>query len=268
MIDGVPSWLVAMLIFIYGLLIGSFLNAWIWRIHTARKISRGRSMCPHCKTTLHWYELVPLVSYIGLRGKCRTCHKPISKQYPLVELATAVLWLALYLVIQPTAPYGWMTLLVWLAIGSLLIGAFVYDAKWMLLPEVFTVSALVIALAWLGVRWIGFQEGELVLHQLIGAAVLGASFWALSYFSGGKLMGDGDSRLGLLMGLLLTPAQLVLAVVVSFNLGALVGVGLILTGRKTRKDAIAFGPFLISGLILSFLVGQWLITKYFMLFSV
>ncbi len=254
--------------FAYGLLFGSFLNAWIWRIHTDRKISKGRSICPHCKSQLKWYELIPVLSWLVLRGKCRTCHKPISIQYPLVELATGILWVGLYSFINPTSGLEWGELVVWLIVGTLMMAAFVYDAKWMLLPDHFTVPAIVAALIWVGIRWMVYGQGGLVLQQLIAALVFAGMFYALWRLSGGGWLGDGDIRLAFLMGLMLTPNQLVIAIFVSFNLGALVSLWLLATKRKTRRDPIAFGPFLIIGLLTGYFGADALIVAYLHILSI
>ncbi|MFO0955754.1 MAG: prepilin peptidase [Candidatus Saccharibacteria bacterium] len=249
-------------IFLYGLLVGSFLNAWIWRTYTGRKISRGRSVCPHCKHQLAWYDLIPLVSWLALRARCRYCKRPISAQYPLVELGNAVLWVAIVGAINPTTLDGYFTTLIWLMVSSLLVAAFVFDLKWMLLPDQFMVPAIVLAAIWLLTQWLVFGRAELAWQQLMGAVLFAGAFFALWYASRGKWLGDGDIRLALLMGLLLTPSQLVIAIFVSFNLGAVVGITMLVTGRAKRSSPMAFGPFLIIGLFTGFFYGQALINWY------
>lgn len=225
-------------------------------------------MCPKCGATLKWYDLIPLLSFINLRGKCRACKELIGWQYPFIELITAILWIGLYSYIQPESAYSIMQFGAWIGVGSLMIATFVYDARWMLLPEIFTLPALGIAIMWLIIRWLGFDEGAQVLQQVMVGSLFAVIFWALSYFSGGKLLGDGDSRIALLMGLLLSPAQLIIAATVSFNLGAIVGLILIGLGKKSRRDPIAFGPYLISGLFIGFFIGDWMITHYLALLSI
>lgn len=254
------------IIFSYGLLIGSFLNAWIWRTKQELKIARGRSMCPHCHTQLKWYELIPVFSWLGLLGRCRTCHKRISLQYPLVELFTAISWCAAFVAINPDTLYSSLQFVVWIVIITLMMAAFVFDLKWMLLPDKFTLPAIAVAAVWLAARWIGWGESNVALQQLIGAVLFGGFFWVLWYGSGGKWLGDGDIRLAVLMGLLLTTSQLVVAIFLSFNIGAVVGVGLIWSGLRKRRDALPFGPFLITGLFLGACFGDLLIQRYFQFF--
>lgn len=250
------------LVFLYGLLIGSFLNAWIWRTHTNRQISKGRSICPHCKHTLAWHDLIPLFSWLWLKGKCRYCKKKISVQYPLVELATALLWVGLAVAIHPVGLYGYIELGVWFAISALLIASFVYDAKWMLLPDQFTIPAIIIAAGWLATRWLVFGQSGLAMQQLIGATLFGGVFFLLWFGSRGKWLGDGDIRLAVLMGLILTPSQLIMAIFLSFNLGAIVGLILLARHKAKRGSAIAFGPFLIIGTFLGFFWGQYIVDAY------
>lgn len=259
--------LILTLVVLYGLLIGSFLNAWIWRIANDKKITQGRSMCPHCHTQLKWYELLPVLSYLGLRGKCRTCHKRISVQYPLVELGTAITWAGLFWYFQPQTTQGLITLGVWLVVTTLMIAAFVYDWLHLELPDQFTIPAIVIALSWLGVRWVQYGEVSLASSQLIGAALFGGFYLLLWFGSRGKWLGDGDIRLAVLMGLLLTPSQLVVAIFATYFIGALVSVPLIVLKQKTRKDTIAFGPFLIIGLYVGLFLGEELINIYFRLLT-
>ena len=224
-------------------------------------------MCPECKTQLKWYELFPVISYIGLRGKCRTCHKRISPQYPLVELTTALSWSALFLIINPNTPHALGEYIVWVIVTTLMIAAFVYDAKWMELPDEFTLPAIVVALVWLIVRWVGYGESALAITQLINAMLFGGFFLLLWLGSRGAWLGDGDIRLAILMGLLLTPTQLVIAIFMSYLLGSIVGLSLIGLKLKTRKDAIAFGPFLIAGMYIGLIFGERLVNGYFRLLT-
>ncbi|MCC7543146.1 prepilin peptidase [bacterium] len=258
-----PSLLVAL----YGLLVGSFLNAWIWRLAHGKHVSRGRSMCPHCHTQLKWYELIPVLSYIGLRGRCRTCHKSISFQYPLVELLTALSWVGLFVYFQPKTSFGMAEFGVWLVVTTLLIASFVYDWLHMELPDQFTIPAIVVAASWLVVRWLLFHESSLAISQLICAGLFGGFYLLMWFGSRGKWLGDGDIRLAVLMGLILTPTQLVVAIFATYFIGAVISLVLIVLKFKTRKDAIAFGPFLIIGMYVGFFAGERLLDAYFKLLT-
>lgn len=252
---------------IYGLLVGSFLNAWIWRLAHGKQVSKGRSMCPHCYTQLKWYELIPVVSFIGLRGCCRTCHKAISWQYPLVELVTALSWVGLFAYFQPKTPLALAEFGVWIVVTTLMIAAFVYDWLHMELPDQFTIPAIVIAAGWLAVRWLVFHDSSLAISQLICAGLFGGFYLLMWFGSRGRWLGDGDIRLAILMALILTPTQLVVAIFATYFIGALISLLLIGMKRKSRKDAIAFGPFLIIGMYVGFFVGERLLNAYFRLLT-
>lgn len=251
---------------IYGLLVGSFLNAWVWRVHTHRPIAKGRSMCPHCKTTLKWYELIPVLSWLGLKGKCRTCHKPISWQYPAVELANSALWVSLALYFNPATSMAWLQLVIWLFLGSLLLAALVYDARWMLLPDAFVIPATVLSIGLAVLSVVDSGSTADLWPRLIATALFAGIFFIIWYASGGSWIGDGDIWLAAIMGLVLTGVQLVVAIFVAFNLGAIVGLSLIALHKKTRKSTIAFGPFLIIGLFAGLFFGEALLNWYLGIF--
>lgn len=250
----------------YGLLVGSFLNAWVWRIHTHRPIAKERSICPHCKTQLKWYELIPVLSWLGLRGKCRTCYKPISWQYPAVELANASLWVGLLLFFAPTSALQWLNLVAWLALSSLLLAALVFDARWMLLPDAFLVPALVLAMVIVGFLAVDAGLLSAMWPHLLATTLFAGIFFLMSFLSKETWLGSGDIWLAAIMGLVLTSVQLVVAIFVAFNLGAIVGLVLIAIHKKTRKSMIAFGPFLIIGLFAGLFFGEALLNWYLGIF--
>ncbi len=252
-------------LFLLGLCLGSFVNAWVWRTKVGRSIATGRSMCPHCKHQLAWYENLPIISYIILRGKCRNCSKPISIQYPLVELSTALLYVALYLHFLPAGKFDWAVMLGWCIVSVLLIAAFVYDLRYMMLPDQFMLPAIVVATLMLGLNAYTYGLSS-VVPQLVATAVFGGAYFALWFLSGGKYLGDGDIRLAVVMGLLLTVPQLLVAVFVAYLVGALLGVGLIATKQKKRTDPVAFGPFLILGLYVGLFFGTQVSNWYLSLF--
>ena len=247
-----------------GLSLGSFINAWVWRVKTGKSIVKGRSMCPHCKHQLEWYDNIPLLSFMLLKAKCRYCKKPISWQYPIVELSTALLFAALYLHFSPITGYSWLELGLWCLASVFLVSAFVYDLKWMLLPDRFTLPAVAIGLVLVVLA--GASSGwAAVVPQLIAAVVFGAMYFGLWYFSGGRLLGDGDIRLAVAMGLLLLVPQLFVAVLVAYVTGALVGVYLMTQKGKTRTTAVPMGPLLIFGLYFGLFFGSE-IARWYMTF--
>lgn len=240
---------------ILGLCFGSFVNAWVWRTKEGKSVAKGRSMCPDCKHQLSATDNIPLVSYLILRGKCRYCHKSISIQYPLVELITSLLFMALYLYFAPIDMYQWFLLVTWCVITVLLVAAFVYDLRWMLLPDKFTLPVVAIAILLLVVQATQYGIAS-IYSQLIATLIFAGFYLAIWVLSKGKLLGGGDIRLALLMGLLLSVPQLLVAVFIAYTVGALVGVLLIALKLKKRTDAVPLAPFLIFGLYFGLFFGN------------
>lgn len=240
-----------LLCFIGGLLAGSFLSMLMPRLHFGEKgIFAGRSHCAHCKTTLRARDLVPLLSYLGLRGKCHACKERISFWYPVTELVSALSFAALYLQVQNWELFLWMA-----PIFFVLLFIFFYDLRFQEIHDAIMIPAIVYA--FLINIWIGdVQSG------LIGAAV-GFSFFALQYvLSRGKWIGSGDLRIGAFMGFFLGWPMTLLAILVSYVLGSLVSIYLLATKTATGKTAIPLGPFLVLGTVLAFFFGDKLLGLY------
>jgi len=245
-------------IFIIGLIVGSFLNVVILRIHTGRSVVHGRSACARCSRTLAWYELVPVVSFLALKGKCRTCSQGISFQYPVVELVTAIVFTILYskmLVGVWFVPLAWLTFGFALVIASLLIVITVYDVRHKIIPD--SVVYPFILLAFLSVLFRGVVSPEFsVVQGFLGGALTAVPFFLLWYFSKGKAMGFGDVKLMLGIGWLTGLALGVSVLVVSFWIGGVAGLFLIaLTKKYHMKSEVAFGPFLIIAFFLVQVLG-------------
>lgn len=207
---------------ILGLAVGSFLNVLIDRLPKGQNVLTGRSRCDYCSKTLRWYELIPLFSFFIQGGRCRRCHKKLSWQYPIVELATGI---AFFYGVHP------------LLFSSLLV-IFVADLKYQIIPD----SMIVIGV--IGV--IG------AIRENFFAAAGAAGFFLLLYvITRGRGMGLGDVKLAFLMGLILGFPKIVIACYLAFLTGAAVGVILILLGKKRWKSKIAFGPFLVIGTLIA-----------------
>jgi len=253
-------------VFIFGLIIGSFLNALIYRLHIGESISHGRSKCPHCGHVLAWNDLVPVMSFLLLKGRCRYCKKKISWQYPIVELAVAALFLISYVInvgrfpapdlLFPSNLQFWLLMTRdFIAISSL-TAIFVYDLKWMIIPDSIALSAFVLVFI------LNVLIGIPIASILIGAAV-GFGFFALQYYiSNGQWIGGGDLRLGALMGALLGWPLIVVALFLSYILGAIVSVILLISKKATRKSAVPFGVFLAPAAILALLWRQKILAWY------
>lgn len=248
-----------------GLCFGSFVNALVWRMKKKRDFVKERSECTHCHHILAWYDLIPVLSWLSLGGKCRYCRKTIDDS-PLTELGVAVVFVLSY----SSWPLGFSAagvalFALWLVALVLLAALFLYDMKWSLLPD-----ALTFPLIGIGIVWVAVYYGWLVPASFIEAAqgvALGiasvAGLYGLLYaVSKGEWVGFGDVKLGIFMGLVLGWQGGLLAVMLANVTAFLVIVPGLLTQKVTRKSRIPFGPFLIIGTVLAFLFGSQLISAY------
>jgi prepilin signal peptidase PulO-like enzyme (type II secretory pathway) len=264
----------------FGLLLGSFANAVVWRLHeqgagyedderpkrTVKadvSISHGRSMCPHCEHQLSALDLIPVLSWLMLGGKCRYCKKPISMQYPAVELLMAGLFVLNAMAYNPTTLTSWLRLAVWLGFVVTLVILAIYDARWQLLPDRLLKPITALAMMMILLYYLDrtYTSADIINYGLTGF-IAGGVFFAIAAVSGGKWMGGGDIKLVTLMGLLLGGSKMALAMLIAFNSAAIVGLGLILVGRKKRRDMLAFGPFLIAATFVAQLYGERIIAWY------
>ena len=236
--------------FIFGAIVGSFLNVVILRYGTEKPISHGRSGCPDCGKVLHWHELIPIWSFFALGGKCAVCSKPISLQYPLVEAFTGFIFAATvyYFGLSTSTAY-------YLFIESILIVIAVYDFHHKIIPDffvfLFAVAAFIMA----------FVQGW-GMWDILAGPILAAPFALLWLVSRGRWIGLGDSKLALGIGFFLGLAQGVSAIVLAFWIGAAWSIALMAvqkasdaSSRVTMKSEIPFGPFLIAGTLLILFFG-------------
>jgi prepilin signal peptidase PulO-like enzyme (type II secretory pathway) len=242
--------LLYLFVFLLGLIVGSFLNVVIFRYNTGLTVG-GRSKCMSCYKTLRWYELVPVLSYVAQRGKCRGCRAKFSWQYPAVEMATALLFLLIFN-FQFSRLGGGQAIfnifLGWL-VASILIVITVYDLRHEIIPDGLVCAFDILAL--LSVVYAHSWE-----QFLVGVAcfLFLGSFW---FFSRGRWMGLGDAKLALGIGWFLPFPQGIAAVIIAFWSGALVGILLLLARRKkfTLKSEMPFAPFLVLGFLLAYFFG-------------
>ena len=264
-------------LFLLGLGFGSFVNALVWRLHERDKTSgpknkelsviNGRSMCPHCRHTLAWYDLIPVFSWLALRGKCRYCQKPISVQYPIVELLGGLVFAGSYL-FWPSVVHQngqWLLLSMWLAAAVGLLALAVYDLRWMLLPNRILYPALLAAAGGRTAYLIAYQPRK--THALVlwigSVAVASGIFWFLYITSKGKWIGYGDVRLGLVTGTLLAdPYKSLLMIFLAALIGSLSAAPALAKGQKTIASRLPFGPFLITATAICVVFGQPIIDWY------
>lgn len=259
---------VVLIVFLLGLAVGSFLNVVVYRMLHGDSFWKGRSKCPHCKKQIAWYDNVPLLSFVFLRGRCRWCGQKISWQYPMLELLTGMLfvwWLVagkfFFRLTRP--PYQWVQPTFWLMMGVGLTSLTVADVFYGVLPDVFTVGLGVVAFLY---RFALTVAGIMKLTDflLFVASGVGASlfFVALILLTRGKGMGWGDVKLAFAIGLILGWPKTLVALMAAFLTGAVVGIILILIRKKTLKQSVPFGPFLVLGTILALVWGERLWQTY------
>jgi len=256
---------------ILGALLGSFLNVCVYRLPRNESIVTPRSRCPRCGKPIAWYDNVPVFSWLVLRARCRHCRAPISVQYPLVELAVAVIW-AGSIAWQGVSLDG----LIAAVFATLLLGIALTDAQSYLIPDALSLGGMAVGLVfallpggmawWIGVvgaalgygllwtvRWLG----DLALRRgLIGGEELDS---VLDEGEKPTSMGEGDLRMMAMVGAFLGPAGVLLTVFLGALAGSLVFLPLRLLGKRI---AIPFGVFLAVGALLAFVFGDGLIAWY------
>jgi len=241
-------------VFLFGLATGSFLNSIIYRLQTKESFLFARSYCPHCQHILSWQDLIPILSFIILRGKCRYCQKKISWQYPLVELATAILFT---LIIYYTFP-NFLFSIFYFLFSSFLIIIFVYDLKHYLIPDKVIYPAIFTSFLYNLILHSKFY----ILNSIYSAFGAAGFFLLIFLISRGRWLGFGDVKLGFFMGLFLGFPNILVALFFAYLIGAIIGIGLILTKKKTLKSEIPFGPFLVMGIFIAIFWGDQLINLY------
>lgn len=274
-----------------GACMGSFAGATVWRLRArqlsfdkkhkepydtveyarlkkllGKKTMEDRSRCLECGYELKWYDLIPIVSWLSLGGKCRSCRKPIGAFELLMELGMVAFFVLSYIF----WPGGVQTPLeiahfgLWLVAGVIMGVLFAYDVKWFLLPNTYTLALAVVGLAIVGV--VAAESGEVlgtILTAVGAVAVLAGLYGVLYAVSGGRWVGFGDVKLGVGLGLILVEWQLALVALFLANLiGCLIVIPLLAAKKLKRNSHIPFGPMLIAGTILAFFIGTPLLNWY------
>jgi leader peptidase (prepilin peptidase)/N-methyltransferase len=282
---------IAVIVLIWlGLAFGSFINALVWRVHEQSKnkaqktkhkkqsvanknlsIITGRSQCVHCGHILGWKDLIPVFSWLYLKGKCRYCGKPISWQYPVVELALAFVFVGSY-IWWPGGVHGagdWVLFITWLLTSVGLMALLVYDARWMILPNRIIYPTLLIAVAGRLVYLVGFEANKprQLAAWFLSLLVASGIFWVLFIVSRGRLIGYGDVRLGWITGTVLArPAESFLMIVIASLMGTLFVLPDLITGKKSAASKLPYGPFLIVATFAVLIFGSDFMNWYTHLF--
>lgn len=239
-------------IFIFGLLIGSFLNVCIYRIPKEESIVFPPSHCSNCNNKIKFYDLIPIVSYILLRGKCRHCGTKIAIRYPIVELGTGIVVLMLYL--KFGLGFEWIKYSI-LTYWVIVIGLIDLDTTDIYFKT--TVTGIILGIVFI---ILGFYFGYGIKEYLLGGAIGGGLIAIIVLLTGG--MGWGDVEVFLLGGLFIGFKLTIIALLLSFVLGGTIGILLILFKKKTRKDTIPFAPFISLAVIITVLFGDKILQFY------
>ncbi|NJO42740.1 MAG: prepilin peptidase [Cyanobacteria bacterium CRU_2_1] len=264
------SGVASLFVFVLGASIGSFLNVVIYRLPAGLSLLYPPSRCPQCLRRLKRYDNVPILGWIWLRGRCRSCRNPISVRYPLVEAATGILFLLVFWVFNlPLPALGYWAFFSWLLTLSLI------DLDTMTLPNSLTQSGLVLGLVFqMAIGWTIQANLTGAIAQLM-MGILGAviGIWVFDLITimgsivfGQTAMGGGDAKLAAMMGAWLGWKYLLLAGFVACTIGALIGGGGIALGLLNRRQPMPFGPFLALGAVLSAFFGEAMLAWYMRVF--
>ena len=280
-----------------GLCLGSFAGATVWRLRARQLVSdkknkepydhkeytrlkkllgsgvlKDRSQCLHCKYELKWYDLIPVVSWLRLGGKCRNCKHPIGKFELLMELGVAAFFVLSYAFWPGGVGTGLEIahFVLWLAAGVVMAVLFAYDTKWFLLPDSFNIALVVIGLGIVGVSAAQTQDVAGTIFTALGAVGVLAGLYAVLYLvSKGRWVGLGDVKLGIGLGLVLVDWQLaIIALFLANFIGCLIVIPL-LAGKKIKRNShVPFGPMLIAGTVLAWFIGWPILESYLSLMGV
>ena len=256
--------IMSILLFIFGISIGSFINAAVFRLRESESIVFDRSRCPKCGHILSWYELIPLFSFLIQLGRCRACNQKISWQYPLVELVAGLIFMFIYYQFPAlNSQYANFQLWYFFLIFSALLFIFIFDFKYYIIPNKVLYPLIAIVLLY---NLFAFSLAE-NLDRLLAIAPAAGFFLILYLISRGTWIGFGDVKFGIFMGLFLGWPAVLAALFLSYLLGALIGGLLMFLGGKTLKSQVPFGPFLIAGTFIAFFYGEQMIKWYLTLLS-
>ncbi len=266
-----------LIVFIFGICIGSFLNCVIYRLAKNESFLFSRSYCPKCGKTLAWYDLIPLLSFLLLRGKCRYCHQKISWQYPIIEALTGFLFLLIFYhqfggnvsfqdIVFSLNWRVFLNIAYYLTLTCFFIVIAVYDLKHYSIPDKVVYPA--ISLVFLYQLFIPHFNVSALYLPLLSALLASAFFFSLWGVSRGKWMGFGDVQLAFLLGLFLSFPGIIVALFSAIFIGAIIGLGLIAARQKTLKSEVPFGPFLVTGAFIALFWGENIIHYYIHFLSI
>lgn len=248
-------------VFIFGAVVGSFLNVCIYRVPLQKSIIFPASHCPECNSALRWFHNIPLLSFLVLRRQCGFCHKSISWRYPAVELLNALLYLAVFHI----SAFSLTTLVLFLFTSALVVITFI-DIDHRIIPDVISLPGIVAGFAASFILpWISWQDS--ILGILLGGGSLLTVAYVYALFTGKEGMGGGDIKLLAMVGAFLGYKAILPIIFFSSLMGTAVGIPLMLIKNANGRLAIPFGPFIAAASILYLFAGSQLIHWYLSLFS-
>lgn len=243
------------IVFVYGILIGSFLNVCIYRIPEEVSVVHGRSHCMNCHSVIKWYDLIPVFSYILLRGKCRNCKTEISIQYPIIEALNGFLYLLIFYIFG----WSWFSVVYCLIISALIIIS-VIDLRTNTINLGINIFISIMGLILIGLEYISTKDLNLVFNHIIGFFIVSGFLLLVLLITGGRGMGFGDVNLMAAAGLVLGWQFILLAFMIGCVLAAMIHP--VLMKLKRHNRVLAFGPYLALGITIALLFGSQIIDWY------
>jgi len=243
------------MMFLYGISIGSFLNVCIYRMPLEQSVVFGSSYCPKCKQNIKFYDLIPLFSFIFLKGKCRFCDEKISIRYPIIELINGVLYILAFLKFGPSIEAIYYSLL-----SSILLAIAVIDFEHKIIPNELVIAAFVFGIIF------NILNGGF-LNSVIGFFAASTFLYIIALISKGG-MGGGDIKMMAAFGFCIGWQNILLSLFIGAIIGSFVAIYLLVSKKGNKKTQIPFGPFLASGIYISVYCGAELINWYLRLFNI
>ena len=247
-------------IFLLGIIIGSFLNVCIYRIPREKSIVYPDSHCPNCSTPLRWYDLIPILSYILQRGKCRYCREPISLQYPVIECSNGIIYLILYNKFGLTIDFVFYAI----TFNTLLVISFI-DLYFQIILDFLNILILILAIIYKILRFTLYGISPNLFNSILALVISSGIFLTIVIVSKGG-MGGGDVKLIGALGFILGIRLILLNIFLSFILGAIISIFLLLFKIKDKKDPIPFGPFICLAFMITVFWGDLIINWYIISF--
>lgn len=245
-----------LILFLLGIIIGSFLNVCIYRIPEDKNVIFPRSHCTNCSTPLKWYDLIPIISFLQLRGKCRYCSGKISPRYSAIEFINGIIYVFLYFnfgISLSSIYYGFLV--------SILLVVFFIDVDHQIIPDILVLVILTWDILYKLIDYF-VHKASLNLISYLGSLAIGAILFVLIFILSKGGIGGGDIKLIGVFGFILGFPKILVNIFLSFILGGIVSIFLLIFKIKERRDPIAFGPFLILGFLVSLFKGNEIILWY------